>query len=65
MPKKCHFKKEVRYLGHLVSEHGVSPDPDKVAAVANWEVLKTQGTAEVTGFSQLLPTVHRTLLSDS
>ena len=28
-------------MGHLVSEHGVSPDPDKVAAVANWEVPKT------------------------
>ena len=41
-PEKCHFfKREVRYLGHLVSEHGVSPDPDKVAAVANWEVPKT------------------------
>ena len=33
-PKKCHlFKKRVVYLGHVVSEEGVSTDPEKIKAV--------------------------------
>ena len=35
--KKCHlFQKEVKYLGHLVSENGVTVDPDKIRAVQEW-----------------------------
>ena len=33
-PSKCRFKvKEVTYIGHVLSEKGVSPDPRKVEAV--------------------------------
>ena len=32
-PKKCHlFKKRVVFLGHVVSEDGVSTDPEKIRA---------------------------------
>ena len=35
--KKCHlFSKTVEFLGHLVSEEGVSTDPSKILAVKNW-----------------------------
>ncbi len=35
---KCHFfQKKVKYLGHVVSEEGVSTDPDKVEAVKEWQ----------------------------
>ena len=38
-PSKCHFfRKEVEFLGHIVSEKGVSTDPMKVKAMADWEV---------------------------
>lgn len=34
---KCaFFQREVRYLGHVVSDQGVSTDPSKVEVVANW-----------------------------
>ena len=34
---KCDFfKKEIKYLGHVVSEQGVSADPDKIKAVTEW-----------------------------
>lgn len=34
---KCKvFQREVQYLGHIVSEKGVSTDPDKAAAVREW-----------------------------
>jgi hypothetical protein len=30
-PKKCNLlKKEVKFLGHIVSESGVSTDPSKI-----------------------------------
>ena len=36
-PKKCVlFRREVKYLGHMVSEQGISPDPGKVEAVKSW-----------------------------
>lgn len=36
-PSKCELcKKEVKYLGHIVSDRGVSTDPDKVGDVSNW-----------------------------
>ena len=36
-PLKCDFfKKEIKYLGHVVSEKGVSTDPDKIKAVTEW-----------------------------
>ena len=36
-PSKCDFfKKEIKYLGHVVSEQGVSTDPGKIKAVTEW-----------------------------
>ena len=36
-PKKCEFlRKEVNYLGHQITEVGVKPDPQKVAAVTSY-----------------------------
>ena len=36
-PQKCQlFKKQVWFLGHVVSEHGISTDPTKIRAVEQW-----------------------------
>lgn len=36
-PSKCTlFQHKVKYLGHVVSEEGVSTDPEKIAAVKEW-----------------------------
>ena len=38
-PEKCRFfQSSVRYLGHVVSEHGVQTDPEKIAALKTWPV---------------------------
>src|SRR5439155_22527873 len=29
------FKKELAFLGHIISEKGIHPDPDKISAVDN------------------------------
>jgi hypothetical protein len=39
---KCHFaKKEVEYLGHVVSAEGVRPNANNIAAVRNYPRPKT------------------------
>ena len=38
-PKKCHFgQKSVKFLGHVISKHGVQPDPDKIKAIKEYPV---------------------------
>jgi hypothetical protein len=35
-PDKCKFlHKEVNYLGHIITEKGVLPDPGKVSVIEN------------------------------
>ena len=39
---KCEFwMKEVKFLGHVVSQGGISVDSSKVEAMLNWERLTT------------------------
>ena len=34
---KCDFYKDrIHYLGHIISEEGISVDPDKIEAIMNW-----------------------------
>ena len=41
-PNKCQFfRKEVKYLGHVVSAEGVATDPDKISAIVNWDTPTT------------------------
>ena len=38
-PKKCAlFQTQVKYLGHVVSQKGISTDPEKTSAVRDWPV---------------------------
>ncbi len=40
-PDKCRFfQTSVRYLGHVVSEHGVEMDPEKIEAIKTWPCPK-------------------------
>ena len=42
-PKKCHlFKKQIQYLGHIVSEEGISCIPDKINDIKNWPSPKNK-----------------------
>ena len=39
---KCHFaQKEVKYLGHIVSEKVIAPDPSKIEAVSSYPPPQT------------------------
>ena len=38
-PPKCHlFQKEITYLGHYISKHGVKKVPEKTCKVDDWAV---------------------------
>jgi len=38
-PDKCEFlRKEVAYLGHIITEEGVKPDPSKIKAITNFPI---------------------------
>lgn len=40
-PLKCEFlRKEILYLGHIISDKGIAPDPDKVKALDEYPVPK-------------------------
>lgn len=42
-PKKCLLlQKDVKYLGHIVSEKGVTTDPEKITAVKDWPIPHTK-----------------------
>ncbi|XP_049909748.1 retrovirus-related Pol polyprotein from transposon 412 [Epinephelus moara] len=69
---KClFFQKQVHYLGHVISGNGVSTDPSKVEAVANWPIPTTApelryflGFASyyrwfVEGFAKLAAPLHK------
>ena len=51
-PEKCQlFQREVHYLGHVVSQHGVATDPAKIAAVRDWKTPRcTQEVKSFLGF---------------
>ena len=48
-PGKCVlFKKEVKFLGHLVTENGIATDPEKIKSVREWATPTSQ--SEVRSF---------------
>ena len=48
-PEKCNmFTDRLRYLGHSISDGGISPDPEKVRAVTEWKTPVTE--RELRGF---------------
>jgi len=50
-PKKCSFlKKEIKYLGHVVSEKGIFTDEEKISCVKNWPVLPKPTKKQVLSF---------------
>lgn len=70
--EKCaFFQQEVGYLGHVISSQGVSTDPKKIEAVANWrrpsqvsELRSFLGFASyyrrfVSGFAKLAGPLHQ------
>ena len=71
-PEKCTlFQKQVRFLGHLISEHGVATDPRKIEEVKNWktprkvrEIRSFLGLCSyyrkfVRGFSSIAKPLHK------
>ena len=46
------FKQEYTYLGHVVSEQGISTDPTKIEIVCNWpEPVNVKEIRMIQGFT--------------
>ena len=61
-PKKCNlFQSEVSFLGHIVSREGISTDPKKISAVADWPV--PSNIKEVRSLWDCAPTIGSSLKS--
>ena len=40
---KCDFYRDrIQYLGHIISEEGISVDPDKIEAITNWPTPRNE-----------------------
>ena len=40
-PSKCHLcQSKIKFLGHIVNDKGILPDPDKIKAILNLPVPK-------------------------
>ncbi|KAH1014402.1 hypothetical protein HUJ04_003243 [Dendroctonus ponderosae] len=57
MDKSEFLKKEVQYLGHVVTTEGVKPNPDKIVAIKKFPIPKTQ--KEIKSFLGLLGDYRR------
>ena len=63
-PKKCIlFQREVNYLGHVVSEEGISTDPQKIRAISAWPT--PADASEVKSFIGLYSYYHQYIQSFS
>ena len=68
-PAECSlFQKEVKYLGQVISEKGISTDPGKMDAIRNWptpqcrrEVLQFLGLANFTADALDFASISRPL----
>ena len=65
-PDKCKvFTKEIKFLGHIISEDGVATDPDKTKAVRDmpkprtkkksWKKFTSTSPSLFSGFADSLP----------
>ena len=53
-PSKCQFfKKEVTYLGHVISPRGVLPNPENTKKVSSWPRLASFYRRFIPGFAQI------------
>ena len=59
-PKKCNlFRREVAYLGHIVSQNGISPDPGKIESIQTWPIPDSvTAVRSFFGPMLLLPSFH-------
>lgn len=52
LPKCAFFQSKVQYLGHIISEEGVAPDPAKIQKVVSWPTpTSTREVQQFLGFA--------------
>ena len=58
--RKCDFYKyKIQYLGHIISEEGISVDPEKIEAIMNWPTPRNvTDVRSFYGTCRILPEVH-------
>ncbi len=61
--RKCElFKMSIAFLGHVVSEDGITTDPIKVEKICNLSAPRTRRDKKHVGTRKLLQAVHQELL---
>ena len=57
-PRKCLFcKQRIKWLGHVLTEEGIQPDPDRIKPLIEWETPQTIG--DVRSLHGLLGTMRK------
>ena len=64
--KKCHFGlSEIKYLGHIVAQEGVKPDPENVAVAAIKDMNQRDRGPGFLRDNRILPEIHKRLCNNS
>jgi hypothetical protein len=60
---KCDFfKEEVKFIGHIISAKGMTPDPAKVAVVQQWPIPSSlHDVRSFLGLSNYLENIYKVL----
>jgi hypothetical protein len=63
--RKCSFyERHIHYFGHIISEEGITVDPEKIKSIKEWEMLRNVTEVRFIRNSKVLKNIYQSILID-